>query len=302
MDEIICELKSALTQAVKIDQPAALLFSGGLDSSIIAGLNPKLVAFSVNFSGNGQDINFSKKVAKFLNMPLKQINVSFEQALSEIPQVIKITQSFDPALPNDLVAYLGLKAIKDAGFKYVFSGDASDELFAGYSFMQKIDDLDGYIEKISSKMIFSSNLICNQLGLKLVQPYLDRKVVALAKKIPAELKIRKQDGAVFGKWILREAFKELLPGEFIWQSKRPLEIGSGMSCIRELISAKVDSAVADKDLDGIKFINREQRYYYAIYKQIFGRPEFCLDSKKVCPACGVDLNGRFWHCQVCGWC
>ena len=48
---------------------------------------------------------------------------------------IKVLKSFDPMeIRNSAAAYVALKVARDRGLKTVMTGDAGDELFAGYSF------------------------------------------------------------------------------------------------------------------------------------------------------------------------
>ena len=301
MQELAVQLKTELTDICRRHAGAGLLFSGGLDSGVVAASNPGLKAFTVNFQGRGQDIDHSRRLARQLGIESVQVRVEREQALAALPELIKILKTFDPALPNDLAAYFGLTAAKAAGVTVVLTGDGSDELFGGYSFMRGVKDLNAYIRRISVDMRFSSNVIAEHLGLKLVQPFLDKKVVKLALSIPAADKIREENGCLHGKWVLRKAFEDILGLESAWQDKRPLEIGSGMTYLRAMVESLVPEEEFLADLDGIKFINREHRYYYRIYKSFFGRPPKAADGLAACPACAADLGRRLIHCSVCGW-
>jgi len=301
MQESTAQLKAELTGICRRHVGAGLLFSGGLDSGIIAASNPGLKAFTVDFQGRGQDIDHSRRLARQLGLKQTQVRVEREQALAALPELIKMLKTFDPALPNDLAAYFGLAAAKAAGVTVVLTGDGSDELFGGYSFMRGIKDLNVYIRRISADMRFSSNVIAQHLGLRLVQPFLDKKVVELALSIPAVDKIREENGCLHGKWVLRKAFEDVLPAASVWQDKRPLEIGSGMTHLRAMVESLVSEEEFLADLDGIKFINREHRHYYRIYKSFFGRPPKAADGLAACPACAADLGRRLMHCSVCGW-
>lgn len=55
-------------------------------------------------------------------------------------------------------------------------------------------------------------------GVELRQPFLDYRVVELAMRLPAHLKIR--DG--YGKHVLRVAMKDKLPPDIVWAKKRPV--------------------------------------------------------------------------------
>ncbi|MEW6377015.1 MAG: asparagine synthase-related protein, partial [Thermodesulfobacteriota bacterium] len=245
MQELILKLREKLEAIVKRDHIPCLLFSGGLDTSILAGLNPEMRAITVSLESFGEDIPYAELVAGNLNLTHYHRIVTAEEAISSIPNVIKILQSFDPAIPNDLAVYFGLIYAKELGVKEIMTGDGADEIFAGYDYMKKIKDLNPYLKRIASSMSFSSNKLGDFFGIKIRQPYLDREFVNFALKIPIEFKVREEDGKTWGKWILRKAFEGLLPPESIWQDKRPLEYGSGMTKLREIIS----SIISDEEFE-----------------------------------------------------
>jgi asparagine synthase (glutamine-hydrolysing) len=214
--------------------------------------------------------------------------VKTEEAIAVIPEVIKILESFDPAIPNDVTAYLGLKCAKDMGIDSMITGDGSDEIFAGYDFMLKIKDLEEYMARMHSVMQFSSNKIGDALGINIKQPFLDKEFMDFSCGIDVDLKIRRENGKTWGKWILRKAFEGVLPQEVLWQSKRPLEVGSGMTRLRNIIETRV----ADEEFETgnrsfpIKFRNKEHFYYYRIYKEVVGE----------IPAMALNV----FHCRTCG--
>ncbi|MFH1797801.1 MAG: asparagine synthase C-terminal domain-containing protein [Candidatus Omnitrophota bacterium] len=296
------KLKQLLTASVHKNQARGLLFSGGLDSSIIAAINPRVKAINVRFENYGEDTEYAESVSKFLKMEYFQRKVKIEEAIAAIPRVIKILESFDPAIPNDLTAYFGLKTAKESGIDEIMTGDASDEIFAGYSFMRGIDDLDGYIRKISSLWLFSSRKLGEFLDIKIKQPYLDKTIVDFGLDIPKNMKIRRDRNRVWGKWILRKAFEDALPGDIIWQSKRPLEHGSGMTKIRGIIESKIadkEFKEASKELS-IKFISKEHFYYYKVYRDVIGEISGPAKGEKECPSCGAGMRQQAFHCKVCG--
>ncbi len=128
MNEIITNLKKALSEAVRRNSYKCLLFSGGLDTSILVSINPKIVAITVSLKSEGEDIHYSKSLAKFLNIKHIFKRVEVDEAIEKIPEVIKILKSFDPAIPNDLVVYFGLELAKNLGLDAVATGDGSVDL------------------------------------------------------------------------------------------------------------------------------------------------------------------------------
>ncbi|MCM8787482.1 MAG: asparagine synthase-related protein [Candidatus Omnitrophica bacterium] len=300
--KILKRLRNLLLASIMKNFYDGLLFSGGLDTSILAAFNKKAVALTVSLGKYSTDIYYANLLAKKLKLKYVHCRVDVDGALAAIPKVIKILKSFDPALPNDLAIYFGIKKAKQIGLTSIATGDASDELFGGYYFMQKIDDLNSYIAKIVKAMEFSSNKIAKFFGLKIVQPFADSAMIDFALKLPASLKIHKENGKIWGKWILRKAFEDILPKKIIWQSKRPIEYGSNMTHLRKIIEAKIlDEEFKEKQLlYPVKFLNKEHLYYYEIYRKVVGDiPK--SNTLYRCPGCGGGLKIGAFHCKVCGY-
>ncbi len=304
MTEKFKALRYLLSEAVRQKPYDGLLFSGGLDTSVIAALNPKVVAVTISLKGNAEDIYYSNLLVKEFGFKHVHYAVDIDEALSAIPDVIRILGSFDPAIPNDLAVYFGLKKAKELGITAIATGDASDELFGGYSFMQEVDDLEGYIRRIAKTMVYSSNDIAGFFGLKIAQPFTDKNVVDFALGLPREMKIREVNGQIWGKWIVRKAFEDILPKEVAWQSKRPLEFGSGMTRLREVISRKIsdDEFKEKQQAYPVKFLNKEHLYYYEIFRKVVGTIPAPKDTEKLCLGCGTGLEIDVFHCKICGYC
>lgn len=300
LNKVIKDLKEVLSEAVKRNPYNGLLFSGGLDTSVLARLNPNVACITVSLGAEAEDIPFSKLLVRHLNMDQTQKVVDVDEAIDAVPEVIKILRSFDPAIPNDLAVYFGLKQAKELGIGRIATGDGGDELFAGYSFMRDLDDLEGYIRRISKSMTFSSNEIGEFFGLKVIQPFLDREVIDFSLEIPVGLKIRSENGKSCGKWILRKAFADVLPRDIVWQGKRPLEYGSGMNRLRRIISERVIDEEFREARSCIKFINKEHFYYYKVYREVIGEIPGPKEDEKACPGCGGGIKKDTFHCRICG--
>ncbi|MFH1753460.1 MAG: asparagine synthase-related protein [Candidatus Omnitrophota bacterium] len=301
MENITRELKRLIKNNVTAGKDAGLLFSGGLDSAILAHLSPDSKAITVSLESSGEDLGLSRAISGFIGMEHHIVDIKIQEAIESVPEVIKILESFDPALPNDLVVYFGLKKARDLGMRTVMTGDGSDELFAGYDYMRGIKDLDGYIKRISKEMSFSSNIIGNHFGIEIVQPFIQKEVIEFALSIGHELKIKRDGDGTCGKWILRKAFEGALPGEFIWQGKRPLEVGSGMTGLRRILTEEVSNEEFKGREYPVKFFNREHLYYYKAYRSVIGDIPSPKDGQKSCLGCGAGIRPNAIHCRVCGY-
>ena len=299
---LFCELKERFSAAVARNRGEGILFSGGLDSALVAACAGKCAAISVHLCSYGEDRRYAAKVASFLELDHHPVTVTVEEALAALPEVIRIRRSFDPALPNDVTVYLGIRRAKEIGIRSMMTGDGSDELFAGYDFMKEMPDLAGYLSRMHAHMSFSSNEIGRALGVAIKQPFLDPSFVDFSHAIDLSLKIREEGGMHWGKWILRKAFEGVLPPEMLWQDKRAVEYGSGMTHLREII----ESLVSDEEFEEgkrafpVRFWSREHWYYYRIYRDVVGGIPAPGDGEKACGRCGAGMPRGALHCGICG--
>ena len=179
------------------------------------------------------------------------------------------------------------------------TGDGSDELFAGYSYMAGLppEDLERYIRRLSGNWHFSSGYLGRALGVEVRQPFLDEDFVRFALQISPELKVK--DG--LGKYILRKSFEDLIPGDIVWRKKEPIEYGSGFTRLHEITNNMVTEtefqSVTNK-LD-IKFLNKEHFFYWSIYNEVVGEIPKVKDGEMRCPCCGAGMGT--YHCRTCGF-
>ena len=302
IDAICAELRAKLKEAVDRNKSEGILFSGGLDTSILAFLSPGIPALSVRLEDYGEDSGHAKALSSRLKFRLHLKQVKTDEALEAIPLVIGARRSFDPALPNDLALYFALKLAREKGVRSVMTGDGSDELFAGYSYMFDLD-LDDYLPKLARRMQFSASKLGAQLGIDVKQPFLDKGFVSFALSISPELKVRQHGEIKYGKWLLRKAFETFLPPEVVWQGKRPIEVGSGFAKLRETIASRISDSEFSRVKSGcpVKFITRDHLFYYLVYRQVVGDIPQPKPGQSVCPGCGTGIKATSSHCHICGW-
>ena len=291
------ELRSILDNAVKSVEITHALTSGGLDSSIASALARKYNDFKgvvVSLEGKSPDIKYAKILADKIGIKLDLVDVSLEEAINYVEKTVKILATFDPMeIVNSTVILIAFEHIKSDNGICVLTGDGGDELFAGYSYMHKMDfkELEEYIAKLPSFWSFSSFKIGESLDLKVFSPYLVDYVVEYALKIPPELKIVKFRDKKIGKYILRIAFEDLIPKEIAWREKHPIEVGSGFNRLYKVLEDLSEGL----EFEEVRFWHRSQPYLYDIFRRYH---RIKRNGEKSCPFCGSKVLGK--HCKTCG--
>jgi len=163
-------LKEAITMRLDADVPMASLLSGGIDSATLnyfAKANGvKLQTYTLGYDGFAKydERQNAKKSAELLGLDSRHVEIDqndFMMACGDVLDTLDEPLNDPAAIP----LYLLFKEIKKDGYKVVFSGEGSDELFLGYR--QYFEYLD--IESASNlahknwlKKYFHSNFSMNR--------------------------------------------------------------------------------------------------------------------------------------------
>jgi len=303
----------ALEESVKRNLTDGLLLSGGLDTAILAYLavkwiKPTCITVALR-DAPAPDIKFAELVANRLELEHYVHYFGGEELDESIRAVIRIMKSFDPMeIRNSAAGYVALKAGRDHGLSTIMTGDACDELFGGYRFLFGLteEQLGIALKKMWANMRFSSTYIGEDLGLEVRLPFLDPQFKAFAANLDVGLKVKTDGGEVWGKWVLRRAFENIIPKEIAWRTKAPIEVGSGTTTLPSLFNSRIsDLEFSEKKTrylneDGVVIRNKEHLFYYEIYKSVMGVPHATDNNARICPDCGVNVGEEVSFCQTCG--
>ncbi len=310
------QIRSLIDKIVKRNLTNGILFSGGLDTSILAFVASKylsLNAFTVAFkNAPALDLEYSKLMADLLKMNLKIRFFGEEEMYIHIQEVIKVLKVFDPmGVRNSVAAFVGLKHAKENGIKGIMTGDGLDELFAGYSWLFTLNEKE-LMTKLSSMwqtMQFPSVPLANSLGIEAKTPFLDHEFKSFASSVEPKLLIRNERGETWGKWIIRKTYEGLLPDEIVWRTKTPIEFGSGTTVFPKVFGEKLSDEYFQEKVrkyleeDQVSIRDKEHLFYYEIFRSLFGIPfeVFSNVQGKQCPYCkSKGGNERSKFCKVCG--
>jgi len=311
---ILCNrVVKLLDESVERNLTDGILLSGGLDTSILAYLaskRVKLKAFTAALRNvPASDIKCAMLVANRLGLKHFVHNFGEEELYEAIRVIVKTMDSFDPMeIRNSITIYIGLKKVKEEGINTVVTGDGCDELFAGYSFLHGLEkeQLSLELQKLWSVMSFSAVRLAEILRVEVKLPYLDPEFKKFAMELDPRLKIRSERGQTWGKWILRKAFENILPEEIAWRSKTPIEVGSGTATLPSFFNSIIpDAEFSEKrseylDEDKVILRDKEQLFYYEIYRSAVGVPHPTDPRGKVCPCCNSNMPEVSTYCRRCG--
>ena len=262
--------------------------SGGLDSSIIAALahriDPDLELFTIGLEGS-PDISNAKLMAKHLGAQDRHhIHIITEGEIE--PVVLKAVwhlESFEEDCISGCIANMFTSKLASEYTNVCLCGEGSDELLGGYHLLKRILDDEKRQAMMDKLVAIAYNTALRRLdrgwlanSVEYRTPFLDQRVIAFSKKIPVIWKI-------FGpqqieKWILREAFRDMLPPEIVDRPKLRFAAGAGVDDIMDRIAAKhvsQEEFEANKTTRaGYQLNSPKELWYYKIFKELFPRDSY----------------------------
>ncbi len=244
-----------------------VIFSGGIDSVLVAQLlqreGKNIICYCTGTEDSG-DIQAAKSVADDLGLELKTTIINEEMIEELLPEIIENVEEggllqVEVAIPM----YLAAKMASEDGIKVMYTGQAADELFAGYPWYSDVIEESGYLrlhEKLWEDLNFlytdtleREDKITMAHSIELRAPYLDRDVIDVSMRISPRLKIAGTDD-MLRKRVHRQAAVELgVPPYLSFRRKDPAQSGSGINRIIKNIARKkldnIDEGMVDKNIE-----------------------------------------------------
>ena len=228
--------KSIVARAENIGK-FGILFSGGIDSTLIAFLckkhNYNFTCFTIGLE-NSQDIEQAKIIAEKYNFDLKYKILSLEELENTIKETIKILQDNNIIWVSvGSVIYAALLLALQNNIKILFSGLGTEELFAGYQRHEDAlqnNDFEALhkecwngLKNMWHRDLLRDYKISKHLGIELRMPYMDLGLIQTSMQINPMYKLDKTNKKI----ILREVAEDFgMEKEFAWRSKKAAQYGS----------------------------------------------------------------------------
>ena len=218
-----------------------IIFSGGVDSTIIAKISDDLGVETTLYTGGHEtssDINFAKRTAADMGLQLKIKTLEVNDVKRYTELVLNAIEEYNiMKLGVGMPSYVASEMAHSDGVKVVMSGQGADEIFAGYhryiqSYIDNGEKLqEDLIEDV--KNLYHVNLqrddavtMANSVELRV--PYLDPELVDMALKVPIRYKLDNSRENL-RKCILREIASDIgVPSEIVRRPKKAAQYGSGI--------------------------------------------------------------------------
>lgn len=292
------QIRNSVIRSVKrrliSDQPISFLVSGGVDSSLVAGIASKILKHPINTfccgMKGGTDLKYSKLVSKHINSNHTEVFFTKDEGFKAIKNVIYATETWDTTTIRASVGqYLVSKYIsKHTNNKVVFVGEGPDEVCSSYLFNFYAPNGDELhkcaIEYVKNLHIFDckrSDRCISYWGLESRVPFLDPEVIEAYWKIPSDWRHPNFKG--IEKWWLRAAFDglDILPKDVLWRKKEAFSDGvsSKTDSWYETIQQKVNTLISDGDVTNTQTPSKEAAYYKKIFVDKFGKQRINILSK-----------------------
>ncbi len=243
------DLDRILSEAVRIrippDLPVAALFSGGIDSTLVAHyarrFRPAMPGY-IAVGSNAPDRMYARRYADETGFDLREVDIETQRAetLPLIETVVDVVEAFEPAVIRpSLYTYLVSQRIHQDGFRVALCGEGADELFAGYepleyAFMQS-NGLGRNVQQQCLSMMHRANLqridrCAMRFQLEIREPFLDQAVVGYASGLDKLALLEPTGNALVGKAPLRALYDlhpSMLPKHIRDRQKLAFHEGAG---------------------------------------------------------------------------
>ncbi len=266
--------------------------SGGLDSSVVAALAAEMSSTPINTYTVGiegsQDIKYAAMVAERIGSKPHVYTYGVEDMLEVLPSVIYHLESFDCAyVRSSIPNYIAARFAAQDGRKVMMTGEGSDEIFAGYSYLKNLDseaeitaEIEKFLGGLSRTGLQRVDRMNSAHGLDCRVPFLKPALLELVQQLPLDWKLHDFDhdtNEPVDKWILRKAFEKDLGSKVAWREKQQFDQGSGSS---DMLTEVAEEAISDAEFEKesaeapVPVRNKEELYYYRIFRRYY--PESVL--------------------------
>jgi len=300
-----------LDKNIKNNTPEAVLLSGGIDSSAIAYIaqkyNPNIKAITVtNDLLEGSDKSFAIKVSNYLGIKNHLFATLDERDINKLIEKVVISlECFNIYwVSAALVLFKGIEFAKKNGIKSVATGEGSDDLFGSFQVMVNWEgtneELMDFIFIRMNDIDVMTQKVSKFLGVDVILPFHDKDLIKFALSLPINKRFRKnKNGSVETKYLLRAAFRDLLPNSVV---ARPQTMAFSGASTLDILTKEFENYRNIKEYQkkyNIKFSTGFECYLFDILNK-HNKYKKSTDGP-TCLYCHSKLRSeKSVHCTTCG--
>ena len=221
---------------------AAVAFSGGLDSSLVAilaktcGVEAQLITVGLE---DHRELHHAEAAAKALELPLHIQTYTPDDVEQTLPTVLWLIEEPDVikaeiAIPIFWTAEIASKL----GFRILLAGQGADELFGGYQ--RYLKDYATGVKTVRGSMYHDvttcheknfqrDNQACSFHNVELRLPFADREVVNFSLSLPVNLKIESPEDDLRKRVLRRTAQNLGMPQFIVDRAKKAVQYATGVN-------------------------------------------------------------------------
>jgi len=225
----IFTLEEAIKESVRLRTvPGSVVtLSGGVDSTLVAALSG-LPAIAVG-AEDSHDLRGAEHAAEVLGISLRVHEITEDEVEQALPEVLKLLPQGTPMdIEIALTGWFICSLAKESHATRILTGQAADELFAGYARYECKPTLRAELESDFQGLIRQRNrdsTIASVFNLWYSLPFMDERVVRLAKLLSPENLVQGD----LRKVALRRVAEKYLPTDLAWKPKKAMQYGSGIT-------------------------------------------------------------------------
>ncbi|HEU5016686.1 MAG TPA: asparagine synthetase B [Pseudolabrys sp.] len=265
-------LDRLLSEAVARRMPPGLrvatLFSGGIDSTLIAHYARQFRPESPGYFVGGTDAPDYPFAAAYaertgLDLRLVPFEPESDEVFASIGRVVEVAESFEPNLVRGAVCSLkAAERMHRDGFRVALCGEGADELFCGYPPLELAfsegnsegaafrDECLNLMHRVSLQRVDRCSM---RHQVETREPFLDPAVVKYALNLDADALVCEKGGLPVGKVPLRalyDLYPDELPALIRDRTKVPFGEGAGLDVSpRDSVwKMRFEDAISDRDL------------------------------------------------------
>jgi asparagine synthase (glutamine-hydrolysing) len=250
-------LEESIRRRVHGLKKAAVAFSGGLDSSVVAFLANKLgvkVSLLHVSLENQEETEEAIEAAEALDLPLQIHLFKDSDVEATLPKVVELIEEPDPIKASIGVPfYWAAEKAADEGFKVMLAGQGADELFGGYQRYVNLYCQDGSEKTLKTILDDTVNIHTSNLerdlkitafhDVELRLPFASFDLAKFALSLPIECKIEQKPDTL-RKLVLRKmALNAGMPAAVAEKPKKAVQYSTGINDAIKRLAKKHQKSV-----------------------------------------------------------